>query len=286
MSLYGPKIGDEIIVTVPKENRDWGYDPCRDGSKGKIIEFGETYEGRTGSYNLPGVYHNKYWFVILLESGKKVNLGSHCVDYLDPNLDTIRLKEVQEEIRTKTSRQLDKEKFVRPLPETDCYEGDIIRILGEGYRDMKGQEYRIVSLNYHYIDTFCNDNVTEKPIYDFATRFPNDEGVLFECGTCSVNRKNSELVSHGNVWKYHHGEELSFNSEEEEIKFWCSLSGLKDEVKNPITGDYNWRNIDHFKKALYDDIIDGRESSTFRFVDRSIGEKVRQYMIKNFKFNE
>jgi len=51
------RIGDEVIVTIPKENRDWGYNPCPDGTKATVLGFSETHHSRIDELGIkPGVY--------------------------------------------------------------------------------------------------------------------------------------------------------------------------------------------------------------------------------------
>ena len=32
------RIGDEVAITIPQENREWGYNPCPDGTKASARE--------------------------------------------------------------------------------------------------------------------------------------------------------------------------------------------------------------------------------------------------------
>lgn len=290
--IHNPKIDDEVIITIPKENREWGYNPCPDGSKGKIIKFGEIAHGRVGENTRPGIFVNDFHQYILLENGKVISVGGHCVEYVDLELNEIRLQEARKENQLGFLQKYEN-KYIRPLPETDYYEGDYIQIHCPILNEKPYiQPFKVAGIKYDYIGKFCDDGITEMPLYEYIFKWKESDGKIIESGSSSTNTQNSKLVCRGNVWKYHHGEPLLFDTEEDEIKFWISLSGVTVEVKNPATGNYDWKNITHFKDALYNDIVDGCKKinvlgiSTFRFVDRSIGEKVRQYFLKNFKFNE
>ena len=51
-------IGDKAIVQIPKENRDWGFNPCDDGTIVTVIGFAEIDNGRTcGFQGKPGVIY-------------------------------------------------------------------------------------------------------------------------------------------------------------------------------------------------------------------------------------
>ena len=49
------KVGDEVAITIPEENRKWGYSPCLDGTKATVLGFSEIYYGRLGNFGFrPG----------------------------------------------------------------------------------------------------------------------------------------------------------------------------------------------------------------------------------------
>ena len=39
--------GDEVIITISRYNREWGYNPFPDGMKAVVIGFAKTYSGTT-----------------------------------------------------------------------------------------------------------------------------------------------------------------------------------------------------------------------------------------------
>ena len=39
MEFRSLKEGDEVIITIEKENRDWGYNPFPDGTKATVLGF-------------------------------------------------------------------------------------------------------------------------------------------------------------------------------------------------------------------------------------------------------
>lgn len=72
--------GDMVRVSVLPENREWGYDPCHDGTIAKVVGFAEIE--LTGAWtDKPGVYRNRYW-PILEADGK--NLGAIYKGHLVP----------------------------------------------------------------------------------------------------------------------------------------------------------------------------------------------------------
>jgi len=82
-SIYDINIGDIVTVMVPAENREWGYDPCPDGTLGKVVGFDEIvwagdWASRCGFK--PGVYVNRYWAHIEID-GVRIpgSIGLHCL---------------------------------------------------------------------------------------------------------------------------------------------------------------------------------------------------------------
>lgn len=75
-------IGETVIVSVAKENREWGYNPAPDGTKGKIVRFEEIFICRV--LGKPGVYVNKSWPVIQLDDGREICISNCHLVHEDP----------------------------------------------------------------------------------------------------------------------------------------------------------------------------------------------------------
>jgi len=56
--------GDMVKVSVIPSNREWGYNPCPDGTIGKVVDFDEIE--LYGPHGAPrdGVYRNRYYPII------------------------------------------------------------------------------------------------------------------------------------------------------------------------------------------------------------------------------
>ena len=53
------RIGDRVTVQIAKENREWGYNPCPDGAKAKVLGFSEIAYTRILNFgHKPGIYEN------------------------------------------------------------------------------------------------------------------------------------------------------------------------------------------------------------------------------------
>ena len=74
------QISDKVVVEIPQESRDWGYNPCPNGTKGVVIEFDKsTYDDKLAAdCDLPcgGIYLNSSWVNIKLENGETININA------------------------------------------------------------------------------------------------------------------------------------------------------------------------------------------------------------------
>jgi hypothetical protein len=56
--------GDLVSVQVDPVNRECGYNPCPDGTIGKVVGFGEVRLHAHDFTDKPGVYRNRYYPII------------------------------------------------------------------------------------------------------------------------------------------------------------------------------------------------------------------------------
>jgi len=108
----------------------------------------------------------------------------------------------------------------------------------------------------------------------------------------SANADDIALLERGPVWKYYHGEPITFNSIEEEATFF-DLLGHDDEVRNPINGKYSWTEkevLDAIQKgfvhgfSISDSIGTGTPRITaLHFRDEELGRRVAQATLQGFK---
>lgn len=121
------RIGDTVVVTVDREARDWGYNPCPDGTRAEVIGFGEIDHDRRRQFDRePGIYVNKSWVTIRLEDGKEIHLGHWNLDLADKDLEKQRSAEYRAAggFGPGWQRTLIR---LRDLPETPFWEGDRVR---------------------------------------------------------------------------------------------------------------------------------------------------------------
>ena len=260
-------INDRVKIIVPKENREWGYNPCPDNSEGIIQSFSEITTSRVNCYPVhpPGVYENRYWMNIKLDSGELINIGEHCVREIDPLID---------------KRPYIEGKFLRPLPDLFLWEGDIVTTNPGGWLS-RYSELMIVNIEYDHI-SWVRDDGSMFPIYLVSESFD------FGWHTC-LDKNQLTFVRRGNVWKFYHNEPIVWDSLEDECNFHMRI-GKTEEVRNPKNSLYIWE-LDDALDAIEDGTVDGFKMGGFfsikkirahKFLDPELGSRVRKDTLKGF----
>lgn len=271
------RVGDEVTITIPKEKRSWDYNPCPDGTRGRILRFSETYYGRLRNTGLePGIYVNRAYVQLRLEDGRwHWENASHFT-----SVDTAAYDErlAAHLAQVASTGQLPAPKFLRPLPETPVWEGDFVRIKGVslaeyGYKPQHpyGPDvWQVKTIHYWALEDKTGPN------YDVS-------GGLWEGMQMSVNAGQMTLVERGPVWKQFHGGALTFDSLAEEARFFAAL-GHTTEVAKP-DGLYDWT-LDEAIRAIEQGrahglsvrgeflVADGGTISVQRFRDEELGARV------------
>lgn len=53
--------GDIVSITIPKENRDWGYSPCPDGQRAVVInDYNSAWVNLILLDGMSGKYHREF----------------------------------------------------------------------------------------------------------------------------------------------------------------------------------------------------------------------------------
>ena len=114
------KIGDKVVVTIPKDSREWGYSPCSDGTIAEVTGFAEIHYGRIHNFGkAPGVYENRCWAYVKTP-GKEWCENTGRLDLLDKQEQESRKQKWIESGRPGG-------KYLRPLPDTEFWEEDVIK---------------------------------------------------------------------------------------------------------------------------------------------------------------
>ena len=219
MIAFVLKIGDRVVVTGKKH-----AEGAPQGAKGEVIGFGEVFTPHIGTMGLyPGVYENPIEVRIRLDNGQE---HLEAVDHL-------RLpKKADQVTRESEIHQAQERDFyswrsrmrrLRDLPETPFWEGDEVTCQHVSFGDAP---MIITHIEYAaYVSS---------PFHAYMI------GTCF-CPSITVMTTASslELSARGDVWKYYHGETLTFSDVAEEAAFF-DLLGHTDYVKNPRTGNFVW----------------------------------------------
>lgn len=234
-------IGDEVLITIPKENREWGYNPFPDGTKATVIGFSETYYGRINNYGRkPGVHVNRSWVKVRLPDGKEHTENSGRISLADSKEYSKRLREFRK-FQAKNPDWARKEEFIRELPETPFWESDFVNVAGNLN---SSKIFQITGIDYN--------NLSEKT--SIGTKYPayNYSDKLGGGWYSSISEDNLFLVRRGPVWKFYHNEPIVFRDIQEEANFFETL-GHTREVRNPANGLYSWTKdevLDGIKKGI------------------------------------
>ena len=272
-------IGDKVLIDIPQESRDWGYNPAANGTIGVIVGFSTIDYGRIGNYgHKPGIYHNRSWPKIELPTGEVIYISA-C--HLAPFDKTKYDRKAKQSLRT-----LDKnDDFINVLPETKFWEHDEVKPISQRAIEHLSRYDRIfvVRIDYGRIDEKVNDG-SPWPIYDVSSDI---HGGWYT----SFREDDFELVKRGNVWNYYHNLPLNFGSLKEKANFY-QVIGRTKEVRNPANKLYSWT-LEEALQAIQDGIAHsinvahglfggGPSTRVEWFLDEEVGKEVAKATLEGF----
>lgn len=277
-------IGDKVTITIEKENREWGYNPCPDGTIAEVTGFSEINYGRVNDcMPKPGVYVDRSWVKLKLEDGKEHTEWSSRLTLLDQKEYKKRETAFHKNVKENPD-YFRKREFIRDLPETPFWEGDKVKVRDQfgNLKHNNGDIFTIIRIDYNHLDQKRNDG-SEYPAYNISDSF--------EAGWHrSASAEEINLVVRGNVWKYYHNEPIKFADLREEANFATRL-GLCKEVRNPANKLYSWT-LEEVLQAIRDGIVHGfTMSSIFGgsprinaqfFVNEELGKRVAASTLEGF----
>ena len=230
--------GGKVVMDMTSEARSWGRRGPRNGSIGEVVGRyrGTIYRHRWGTdmfFHVPGIYRLDTSLIVQWDDGTISHGHDHDVK---ATLETTKVIEQRRAEHIEQVKQYGRQPVIDrmlntvrlgDLPETPFYEGDTVRFVdGYGFTDWKTM--RVTYIDYH---TVRDDHFT-------YTVTPFDENGLDACqGSTMVSGDKIELVRRGNLWRSHHGHDLSFACLEEEVVFARNTGQVK-EIKNPDTDTY------------------------------------------------
>ena len=286
------RVGDEVAITIPQENREWGHNPCPDGTKATILGFSEIHYGRLGNLGFkPGVYVNRAWTKVRLENGHEYSEYTGRLELTDKAEYDRRLVEFRDHQQKNPDDWRNKE-FLRDLPETPFWEGDFVRTRGRSavtsvYSEMPPDRdpdvFQVIGIDYHYLIEKTQVG-TKYPAYKISSK-------LGAGWNTSASEDDMVLVERGPVWKFFHDEPVTFGDIKEEAQFFESL-GHTEEVRNPANGLYKWTKeevLDAIRSGIAHGFSmgggffgSGPSISAKRFKNEDLGRRVAKATIEGF----
>lgn len=275
---------DVVIASIPAEHREYGNNAYPDGTIARLVRFHEIYHGRLNQCGLaPGVYLNRFYADIVLPDGTEhVAHTAHLV-----LADQVELSRRESELKSHAADR----NFVRPLPETPFWEGDIVRVTGStrfvvvvAQFPMNQRDVFVVSnIDYSNLSTITNG--IRYPVYSISDKIPAE-------WFCFAGEGQMELLERGNVWKFYHDEPLTFADLKEEATFH-RLIGQVSEVRNPNSNRYSWT-LDDALAAIRSGIAHGISIGTglfsgqsvtrlYLYNDETVGKKVAEATLAGFQ---
>ncbi len=286
------KVGDQVIVQIEKESRDWGYNPCPDGTVATVVGFSEVHYGRVHNFGKrPGVYENRSWIKLRREDGKEWTEFATRFKIADEQEYERRLVVLRQQQQADPNWKSD-DHFMRELPETPFWEGDFVFVDNRKRRtdqyctiDSKQDPYlfQIVRIDYNQLNTFASQ-MTPYPVYQVSSG-------LTAGWSISVSAEELTLKERGPVWKFYHDEAITFVNLEDEARF-ADLIGQTTEVRNHANDLYKWSK-DEVLMAISLGLVHGFSLSSgffgsgpsiraIRFKDEELGKRVATETLKGF----
>lgn len=286
------EIGDIVEIHVEEESRGWGYNPCAEGQRAEVIGFSEITFGHVNNCgHRPGVYENHSWVKVrFIPDGKEHTELSSRLKFVEEGLYEKRMSAKQEWFRThgENAWKLEREaQFIRPLPETRFYVGDLVKVRPSERVNFPGMPENVAMIghvDYHNIGEKRCDG-SPMPIYTLSD-------TIGAGGYIGADEERLELHERGKVWRDAHGLPVVHDTLEDAAKFEFML-GRTDEVRNPVSENYAWDQPDIID-GLRAGIIDGFAGSAgmfgsktslhcHRFHNTELGAAVRAHTLETFK---
>jgi hypothetical protein len=286
------QVGDEVVITIPQENREFGYNPCPDGSRATVLGFGEIDYGRINNMaKAPGTYLNRAWTKVLLENGHRYTEYTGRLQMTDRDMYRRRVSEWQSR---RESGEAENEEFLRDLPDTPFWEGDKVSIRRthpavtsvygpESPTTTEPKELVVVRIRYRYLTDTRHDG-SQYPAYHVSDKLGGDWDT-------TVSEQEMTLMERGNVWRHFHGKQVTFADLREEANFYVTI-GQTCDVRNPDNGLYRWTK-DEVLGAIKNGIVDsfmmggGMFGSTghiqaIKFRNEDLGRRVSAMTLEGF----
>lgn len=275
------KSGDTVTITIPKENREWGYNPCADGTKAMVIGFAEIHHGRLDNFgHKPGVYVNNFWAKLRMPDGQEHTMSSCFLKLVADAAEIKRREDARSDRNKRDPYHWRSDGFLRDLPETPFWEGDRVRVRS----NLPGTDNLcIIGIEYDRLSD-KTDAGTPYPAYRISSQLG---GGWHSYATAD----QITLIERGPVWKFFHDEPVTFANLKDEAAFFQRL-GHTDEVRNPANQLYSWTK-EEVLGAIHDGLAHGFSMSSgffgssssisaLRFHNAELGARIAKATLTGF----
>ncbi len=200
-------VGDQVFIRIPEEIRLQGYSHYEDGTLVTVLGFLEIAYGHFNETGLrPGIYQNRLWVKVLPPDGKEYFEACDNLQLIDPAEYQRRLNERNQPSSNPLHRPNSKD-FIRPLPETLFWEGDIVRIKSCNRSNSKPNPnsilFCIVGIDYLNLGRTMEIDRSDWPIYRIIDEYSSANNYLDQR---LARESDLELVTRGSIWRLNHGE--------------------------------------------------------------------------------
>lgn len=250
LSRYAVKVGEQVVLS--------------DGTVGTVEKFGQRYVhryGRSSTEPQPGVYEDRVYTWVKLESGKVIQVPNG-VTYMMVDNDTFLKR--RSEIESTDIKRVVQGTRLSDLPDTPFWETDIVTFQNT---------YVVVeAVNY---DTERNGKIS------YRLKIPT--GGVYPY----VAEDYLKLVNRGNLWKMVHGQLVDFKTPAEMADFYLQL-GEYHEVR---IDNVRWLGPEQCLEIIESGKADLVIAHSITYLSNSlvklnnalVAEKVRPYMIEELK---
>lgn len=208
------QLGEKVVIKACTSTDSTGLKALI-GKTGVIHGFGHRAFGPTRNFGIrPGIYCDRSAPIIVIDGSEAKDqhlIPARIVQIRAPEREAIRqsARFLVPDASWRTQMERD---FLRPLPPTPFWEGDIVRLnVGPNKRHAL---MSVVSVDYDAIEAGAEDT---QAVYGVASSV--GEGV-----THVVSAVELRLFSRGNVWRKSHNEQIVTYCEDDHAEVACALA--------------------------------------------------------------
>lgn len=269
------RVGDTVRLSKR------GALPSGDGFEGQdltVVGFQHMVVGRmTHGYRAlpeplrPGIYLDHNYVGVATKTG--ISRAGHYWQ------SALELTDEEEAARRGPRPQQLPPTFLRELPDTPFWEGDVVAF---NYALPESGETQIVTAVDHFGCTANGDNLPDH-VSAYILGEELTPGYIGPQPTRLVAASRLKLVSRGNVWRYYHGEELHFETLVEEVRFAILMGWFTLVERGPSLRQAEELMRTEGAQAYFtigDEATPSWEVLSVKFNDARLGDRYREWLLE------